>query len=198
MIQLISATRDVPPPAGACRFVARTEESLGEIFQFVVGGLEIGQQVVTLAGPTCLKDLASALGESGLRPKAMLRSGRLVFVTAPDSLPSLFQSRLYRRAQLRLNGSLVRWVSDWSWVCAYSGKIEALLDYQRRVHQLVNECGAISLCTVSCAKLGRGPLLAMMAEHRRVARATQPASSYGMNLPSLPTAEKNRDTWKRR
>jgi len=183
MVQSINASRGILPQTGVCRFVARTEESLGEIFQFVVGGLEVGQQVVTLAGPTCLKDLASALGESGLRPEAMLRSGRLVFVTAPDSLPSLFKSRgLYRRGQLRLNGSLVRWVSDWSWACDCADK--SIIDYQRRVHQLVNEYAAISLCTASCTKLGRSPLLAIMAEHRRVARATQPAPDEGMAFTS--------------
>jgi len=158
----------VQPQPISCRFVVRRDEGLGEVYRFVVGGLEVGQQVVALAGPTCLKDLASALSESGLRPEVLLRSGRLVFITAPDSLPALFKSGdRFRRGQLRLNGSLLRWVSDWSWACNCNDKLDTVLDYGRRVHQLVNKWAGVSLCTASCAKIGRSSLLAMMAEHRR-------------------------------
>jgi len=182
---LRSTVHGLLPQPTTCRFVVRREESLGEVYQFVVGGLEVGQQVVALAGPTCLKDLASALGESGLRPEALLRSGRLVFITAPDSLPALFKSGdLFRRGQLRLNGSLLRWVSDWSWACGCDDKIDTLLDYERRVHQLVNRWAGVSLCSASCEKIGRSPLLAMMAEHRRSSRAPHAPPRSGMSLPS--------------
>jgi len=169
----------------ACRFVVRREESLGEVYQFVVGGLEVGQQVVALAGPTFLRDLASALSESGLRPEVLLRSGRLVFITAPDSFPSLFKSGdLFRRSQLRLNGSLLRWVSDWSWACGFDDKIETLLNYERRVHQLVNRWAGVSLCSASCEKIARSTLLGMMAEHRRAARDAQVPANAKAGLSS--------------
>ena len=169
----------------ACRFVVRREDSLTEIYQFIVGGLEVGQQVVSVAGPTCLKDLASALSESGLRPEVLLRSGRLVFITAPDSLPALFRSaENFRRGQLRLNGSLVRWVSDWSWASSYDDRFDTVLNYERRVHQLVNRWAGVSLCTASAEKISRSSLLAMMVEHRRGARTFQLTQRGKTGLPS--------------
>ena len=44
--------------ATACRLVVRKEKGSSEILQFVIAGLEIGQQVVIVAGPTCLNDVA--------------------------------------------------------------------------------------------------------------------------------------------
>ncbi len=78
----------VPPAQAmngtACRLVVRQEQSLTEVIKFLVAGLEVGQQVVALAGPRCLKEIARGLSENGLRPDALLRNGRLVFLTAPE------------------------------------------------------------------------------------------------------------------
>src|ERR1017187_3322826 len=74
-----------------CRLVIRKEKSLSEILQFSTAGLEIGQQVVVMAGPTCLKDIAHGFGETGLKTDALLHSGRLVFLTAPNCLTELFR-----------------------------------------------------------------------------------------------------------
>ncbi len=74
-----------------CRLVVRKEKSLSEILQFSTAGLEIGQQVVIMAGPTCLKDIAHGLSETGLKTDALLHSGRLVFLTAPNCLAELLR-----------------------------------------------------------------------------------------------------------
>jgi hypothetical protein len=165
-----------PTTAPACRLVVRGEKGLTQVFEFISAGLEIGQQVVAMAGPCCLKDIASGLSGIGLRPETLLRSGRLVFLTAPDCLPQLVlpQDPL-KRGALRLNGSVLRWVSDWSW--AYGNGISAttIQNYQYQVHDFVRSLTRLSLCTVHCEKLARNSLLAMVADHRRAARANQRA-----------------------
>lgn len=155
----------------ACRLVVRDQRGFSEILEFVTAGIEIGQQVVAMAGPTCLKDLALGLTENGLRPEALIRSGRVIFLTAPDCLPQLtLPQDPLKRGALRLNGAVLRWVSDWSW--AYTKNVEpnTVLDCQRRVHDFVRSLTPLSLCTVHCEKLGRSSLLAMVADHRRASR----------------------------
>jgi hypothetical protein len=58
-----------------CRLIVRKEKSLSEILQFSTAGLEIGQQVVIMAGPICLKDIAHGLGEMGLKPTPCSTAG---------------------------------------------------------------------------------------------------------------------------
>lgn len=161
----------------SCRFVIRRDKGLVEIVQFITAGLEIGQQVVAMAGPTCLKDLARVLGLNGMRPETLLRTGRLVFLTAPNCVSQLTKpGDPWQRAPLHRNGSLLRWVTDWSW--AYTNKMDTgtVLDYQRRIHEFIRSFTTLSLCTVHCEKLERGELLAMLADHRRAFRsALRPA-----------------------
>ncbi|HEV2348342.1 MAG TPA: MEDS domain-containing protein [Terriglobia bacterium] len=166
-----------PTTLPVCRLVVHEERGLAEVFEFISAGLEIGQQVVAMAGPCCLKDIALGLSENGLRPEVLLRSGRLIFLTAPDCLPQLVlpQDRL-KRGALRLNGSVVRWVSDWSWAYGNATSAASILSYQCQVHDFVRSLTRLSLCTVHCERLARNSLLAMLADHRRAARsAARPA-----------------------
>jgi hypothetical protein len=168
---MISPGGPAPAPL-PCRLVVRKEKGPAEVVQFVIAGLEVGQQVVIVAGPACLKDLARGLTENGLRPEALLRNGRLVFLTAPDCLSQLEDpEKILQRGPLRRPMSVVRWVTDWSW--AYANGIDAatILDYQRRIHEFARSLTALSLCTVHCGKMERGSLLAMLADHRRAARS---------------------------
>jgi len=161
------------PQAAPCRLVVRKENEMTEILQFVSAGMEIGQQVIALAGPGYLRDLACGLNDKGLRPDASLHNGRLVFLTAPNCLFQLtgpFDS--IRRGHLRTNGSVVRWVSDWSWAYANGTDQGAVLDCQRRIHDFARSLNALSLCSVHCEKPARGSLLAMLADHRRAARVS--------------------------
>jgi hypothetical protein len=149
----------------------REEKGLLEVFEFISAGLEIGQQVVAMAGPCCLKEIALGLSENGLRSEAMLRSGRLVFLTAPDCLPQLgLPHDPLKRGALRLNGSVLRWVTDWSWAYGNGASPAAILNYQCKVHDFVRSLTRLSLCTVHCEKLARNSLLAMVADHRRASR----------------------------
>ncbi|SRR2546426_6358176 len=158
-------------PSG-CRLVIRRENSLAEILQFVAAGLEIGQQVVALAGPKCLKELASGLSAKGLRPESLLSNGRLVFLTAPGCLSQLTKpGDPMRRGPLHRNASLIRWVSDWSWAYGNGADPAIILDYQKRTHHFIRSLTALSLCTAHCEKLGRTSLLAMLADHRRATRS---------------------------
>jgi hypothetical protein len=143
-----------------------------EVIQFVSAGLEMGQQVVVVAGPACLKDLARGLTENGLRPEALLRNGRLVFLTAPDCLAQLEDpEKILQRGPLRRPMSVVRWVTDWSWAYANGVDAATILDYQRRIHEYARSLTALSLCTVHCGNMERGSLLAMLADHRRASRS---------------------------
>jgi hypothetical protein len=145
--------------------------------EFVTAGLEMGQQVVAMAGPTCLKELGRAISDSGLRTAALLRSGRLIFLTAPECLSQLLKPEdPLRRSPLRPNGSVLRWVSDWSWAYANGADRDVVLSYQRRIHDFVRPLTALSICTVHCEKLERSSLLAMLADHRRATRVAQRAA----------------------
>jgi hypothetical protein len=161
--------------AEPCRLVVRKEKSLFEILNFVIPGLEIGQQAVIVAGPTCLNDIARGLSENGLRPDVFLHSGRLVFLTAPDCLNELLRAGdPLQRSPLHLHGTVMRWVTDWSWALSKGDGLNVIRDYQRRLHDFVRPLNAISLCTVHCEKLGRASLLAILANHRRATRPIQP------------------------
>lgn len=158
-------------PLSACRLVVRRQEALVDVLQFVAEGLEVGQQVVVLAAPGCLKNLARTLGEQGLRPDTLLHNGRLVFLTAPDCVAQL--SKLHdplNRGPLRRTAPLIRWVSDWSWAYANGSDPHQLLDYQRRVHDFVRSVAGLSVCTVHGPQIKRASLLAVLADHRRVSR----------------------------
>jgi len=158
----------------ACRLVVRKERGLFEILQFVIPGLEIGQQVVIVADPTCLNEIARGLSENGLRPDGFLHSGRLVFLTAPDCLNELLRAGdPLQRSPLHLHGTVMRWVTDWSWALPKGDGLNVIRDYQRRLHDFVRPLNAISLCSVHCDKIGRASLLAILANHRRAARTIQ-------------------------
>jgi len=154
-----------------CRLVVRKERSLSEILQFSLGGLEIGQQVVILAGPACLKDIAHGLAETGLKTDALLHSGRLVFLTAPNCLAELFRpSEPLQRSPLHRQATMMRWVTDWSWAYGQGCDAVTLREYQRRLHEFIRPFNALSICTVLCDKVQRSDLLAMLVDHRRPAR----------------------------
>jgi hypothetical protein len=140
----------------------------------VAGGLEIGQQVVILAGPTCLQDIARNLTESGLKTEAMLHSGRLVFLTAPNCLADLCRpSDPLQRSPLRRQATVMRWITDWSWAYGNGSDAVTIRDYQRRIHEFIRPFNAISMCTVHCEKVERSNLLAMLVDHRRVAKTLE-------------------------
>jgi hypothetical protein len=155
----------------ACRVVIRKDGNLTEVSQFVLEGLQIGQQVVAMAGPGFLRELAQELGDSGMRPEGMLRNGRLVFLTAPMCLSTLLKpDESLQRGPLRSKAPLLRWVSDWSWAYGRSAEPTAVLEFQRRVHDFIRSLEALSLCTAHTAQLDRNSMLALLADHRRVAR----------------------------
>lgn len=158
----------VMPP---CRLVVRKDRGPAEVLEFVTAGLEMGQQVVAVAGPTCLKELAASLTENGLRPDTLLRNGRLIFLTAPDCLSQLSRpEEILQRGPLRRTVSVLRWVTDWSWAYADGTQPALIRSYQRRIHGFIRSLTALSLCTVHCERLERCSLLAMLADHRRAAR----------------------------
>jgi len=177
---LSTSTPGVLPPreSATCRLVVRKKEGPSEVLDFVVAGLEAGQQVFTLGGPAHLKALACRLTESGLRPEALLRNGRLVFLTAPAFLDTLVK-REHAFSPLQRNGTVVRWLSDWSWAYSNGTSLEAVRSYQRRVHDVVRSITPLSLCTVDCESLERSSLLAMLADHRRAARSDGRTASAG-------------------
>jgi hypothetical protein len=157
--------------------VVREKSGLAEVFEFICAGLEIGQQVVAMAGPGCLRDIALGLTENGLRPEVLLRSGRLIFLTAPDCLPQLvLPQNPLKRGALRFNGSVLRWVSDWSWAYGNGKSAATILNHQHQVHEFVRSLTPLSLCTVHCEKLARNSLLAVMADHRRASRHAPPSA----------------------
>jgi hypothetical protein len=171
----LSSHAGLAAQADACRLVIRKDKGLFEILQFVIPGLEIGQQVVIVAGPTYLNDIARGLSENGLRPEVFLHSGRLVFLTAPDCLNELLRAGdPLQRSPLHLHGTVMRWVTDWSWALSKGDGLNVISNYQRRLHDFVRPLNAISLCTVHCEKIGRASLLAILANHRRATRALQP------------------------
>jgi hypothetical protein len=159
------------PSFVSCRVVIRNDENLIQISQFVVEGLQIGQQVVVMAGPAFLRELAHDLAESGFRPESMLRNGRLVFLTAPNCLSTLIKpDESLQRGPLRSNAPLLRWVSDWSWAYSASAEPAVVLEFQRRIHEFIRSLGALSLCTAQSTQLDRNSMLALLADHRRVSK----------------------------
>jgi hypothetical protein len=161
-------------PGELCRLVIRKEKSLSEILQFSIAGLEIGQQVVVMAGPTCLKDIAHGLSETGLKTDALLHSERLVFLTAPNCLAELFRpSEPLQRSPLHRHATVMRWVTDWSWVYGNGCDAANIRDYQRRLHEFIRPFNALSMCSVLSEKVQRSDLLAMLVDHRRVAKTVE-------------------------
>jgi len=171
MAQITAPTGVLTPQAASCRLVVRKDKAPAEVLQFIVSGLEMGQQVVVLAGARCLKDLAQSLNQGGLKAESLIRNGRLVCLTAPDCVAQLADPRqIMQRGPLRRTSSLVRWVTDWSWAYAEGASAATILGYQRIVHDFVRSLTAVSMCTVHCAEEERSSLLAMLADHRRAAR----------------------------
>lgn len=163
-----------PATVPGCRLVVREQKSLSQILEFITAGIEVGQQVVVMAGPACLKDIALGLSGNGLRPETMLRNGRLIFLTAPDCISQLTGSNdTLQRGSLKLNGSVLRWITDWSWAYGNGHDAGQILRHQSRVHDFVRPLTHLSLCTVHCEPAGRSSLLAMVADHRRASRAPQ-------------------------
>jgi hypothetical protein len=161
-------------PGELCRLVLRKEKSLSEILEFSIAGLEIGQQVVMMAGPTCLKDIAHGLSETGLKTDALLHSERLVLLTAPNCLADLFRpSEPLQRSPLHRHATVMRWVTDWSWVYGNGCDAATIRDYQRRLHEFIRPFNALSMCSVLSEKVQRSDLLAMLVDHRRVAKTIE-------------------------
>jgi hypothetical protein len=161
-------------PGEPCRLLLRKEKSLSEILQFSIAGLEIGQQVVVMAGPACLKEIAHGLAETGLKTDALFHSGRLVFLTAPNCLVELFRpSEPLQRSPLHRHATVMRWITDWSWVYGNGFDVATIREYQRRLHEFIRPFNALSMCTVLCEKVQRPDLLAMLVDHRRVARTVE-------------------------
>lgn len=178
MIPLTERVGDVSlKTSSACRVVMRGDQMTVPLVQFVMEGLQIGQQVVVMAGPRFLREVARSLGESGLRPEAALRNGRVVFLTAPGCISSLLKpdDALQRRGPVRTNAPLLRWVSDWTWTYGRGMEPARALEYQRRVHDFTRSLGALSLCTALGPELDRNSTLALLADHRRALRSGERA-----------------------
>ena len=175
-----------PLPGKSCQLVVRQQEGPAECLKFILEGLEVGQQVVAMAGAGCLTSLARALGETGLHLQTLLRSGRLVFLTAPDCVNQFSRSDgPLHRSPLRRPAPMVRWISDWSWAYSNGQAPSLLLDYQHRVHELIRKLDALSLCTVHSSALERRALLAVLGDHRqalkgRLSPPRNPFSSLGV------------------
>jgi hypothetical protein len=166
-----------------CRLLVRKDNALGESAKFVAEGLQVGQQVIAMAGASYLRELANGLSDDGLRPDALLRNGRLVFLTAPHCLSTLVKpDDPLRRGPLRPNVPLLRWVCDWSWAYSHTMDLATVLNYQLKVHDFIRHLSAFSLCTVHCQELGRNSLLAVLADHRRAIRGQEKTSAVRMPL----------------
>ncbi len=161
-----------PVQGSQCRLLVRRSASPTEVVRFLSSGLEVGQQVVVVAGPTWLKDLAESLSALRFRPDILLRNGRLIFLTAPDCFAQLArQDDPLLCRTLRLNGSIVRWVSDWSWAYENGHHPAEILNYQQCVHSRINNMTALSLCTVHCSRMERSSMLKMLVQHRHALRS---------------------------
>lgn len=167
--------------AGGCKVVMQKDQS--PAIQFVIEGVQIGQQVVVMGGPGFLRELARGLGECGLRPDISLRNGRLIFLTAPGCISTLMKpDDPLQRGSLRANAPLLRWVSDWTWAYGKASEPAQAAEFQKRVHDFTRSLGALSLCTAFDAQLDRNSMLALLADHRRCSRATEPARPGTMTL----------------
>jgi DcmR-like sensory protein len=159
------------PSITSCQFVVRNEDALFASTQFIIAGIEAGQQVFAMAEPARLKNFAGRLTGKGFRPDALLRNRRLVFLTAPNCMSTMFTSdELLRGGPFLRNGSPLRWLSDWSWTCDTSLELRPILKFQRSIHDFVHSVAGLSLCTVHGECLERSSLLALMADHRRTAK----------------------------
>jgi hypothetical protein len=67
----------------------------------------------------------------------------------------------------------MRWITDWSWVYNNGSDAATIREYQHRIHEFIRPFNAISMCTVLCEKVQRGDLLAMLVDHRRVAKTVE-------------------------
>lgn len=173
----------IPSISRPCQLVVRRQEGPAEFLRFIQEGLEVGQQVVVLAGANCLTNLGRALNTSGLHTQSLLRGGRLVFLTAPECLEQLKKpAGPVQRATMRRHSPMVRWVSDWSWAYFNGRSADVLLNYQNRVHNLMRSLEALSLCTVHCSAFQRRSLLAVLADHRRAVRAHTPVPDSAPQL----------------
>jgi hypothetical protein len=76
-----------------------------------------------------------------------------------------------KRPIIRRNGSMVRWVSDWSWAYRPGADPATILRYQCRIHDCIHSLADMSICTVHCEKMERSSMLAVLAQHRRATRA---------------------------
>lgn len=193
MGQNLSVVTGVAPSDCACRLVVRKDKAPGEVLQFVISGLEIGQQVVVVAGPTCLKELASHLTENGLRPEILLRNSRLIFLTAPDCLSQISDpEKILLRGPFRRAVSVMRWVTDWSWAYSNGTHPATIFEHQRRIHDFARSLGALSLCTVHCDKVERSSLLAILADHRRASKSQHAPAEISLLAKSAAAAGKAR------
>ena len=176
-----------------CKLITRREKGPAEVMPFVIGAIEVGQQVVVMAGPTFLKELASNLSDRGLRSNALLHNGRLVFLTAPGCVAQLVKAGdPLQRSPLRRNGSMIRWVSDWSWAYALGSDASAIIGYQHLVHEFAQSLGAVSVCTVCCEGQARNTLLAVLADHRRAMRPVLRPATVPFSLSvSGPASARN-------
>lgn len=166
---------------GVCKVVIQKDRDLSRVLQFVIEGLQIGQQVVAMAGPRFLRELAHCLSECGLRPELSLRNGRLIFLTAPGCISTLLKpDDSLQRGPLRTNAPLMRWVSDWSWAYGNGAEPARALEYQRRVHDFIGSLDSLSLCTAHCTELDRNSMLALLADHRRSTRAAERPLQRGL------------------
>lgn len=157
-----------------CHLVVRRNPDPSEVLEFVVSGVEVGQQIIAVGGPTWLRELGRSLSEGGLRSDILVRTGRVIFLTAPDCFAELNgRNDILRRSPLRLNGSIVRWISDWSWAYNNGTNPATILTYQRQIHNRIRQMTALSLCTVHCSRLERGSMLKMLVHHRHAIRAAE-------------------------
>ena len=171
---VVSSANSSAPRVRPCQLVVRRQEGPAEFLRFILEGLEVGQQVVAMAGAGCLKSLASALNHTGIQPQSLLRNGRMVFFTAPNCFAQFKRPEAAMpRPALRPQGQIVRWVSDWSWAYSDGRPAQTLLDYQHHVHELIRTLGSLSLCTVHCSALPRRALLAVLADHRQAVRVRE-------------------------
>jgi hypothetical protein len=178
MITLVAQHMDgdtcAPARGNGCHLIIRKTPDPSEVLEFVLSGLEVGQQIVALAGPDWLKELGRSLSEGGLRSDILVRTGRVIFLTAPDCFMELARrDDVLRRSPLRLNGSIVRWISDWSWAYNNGTNPAAILTYQRQIHNRIRQMTALSLCTVHCSRLERSSMLKMLVHHRHAIRAAE-------------------------
>lgn len=172
-----------------CKLLVRKEREIAEVTQFVVEGIQVGQQVVTMGGANFLREVAQELTSTGLKTDALLRNGRLVFLTAPNCISSLMKpDDPGQRVPLRSNAPLLRWITDWSWAYRDGNELHKAVEVQRRIHDFVRSLGALSVCTVDNPELHRNSLLALLADHRRAMRLADKTSSPSADviMPNYP------------